>query len=77
VREFTDTFDDFRGDVEEVFDRGDRILTFVRFRGRAHGSGIPLDLPLAHLWTFRGDLATEQRVYLDREEALEALELRE
>jgi ketosteroid isomerase-like protein len=52
-------------------------LTFVRFRGRAHGSGIPLDLPLAHLWTFRGDLATEQRVYLDREEALEALELRE
>jgi len=53
-------------------------LTFVRFRGRAHGSGIPLDLPLvAHLWTFRGDLATEQRVYLDREEALEAPELRE
>ena len=31
VREFTDTFDDFRVDVEEVFDRGDRILAFVRF----------------------------------------------
>jgi ketosteroid isomerase-like protein len=77
VREFTDTFDDFRVDVEEVFDRGDRILAFVRFSGSAHASGIPLDLPLAHLWTFRGDLATEQRVYLDREEALEAPELRE
>ena len=77
VREFTDTFDDFRVDVEKVFDGGDRILAFVRFRGRAHGSGIPLDLPLAHLWTFRGDLAVEQRVYLDREEALEAVGLRE
>jgi ketosteroid isomerase-like protein len=77
VREFTDTFDDFHVDVEQVFDQGDRILAFVRFRGRAHGSGIPLDLPLAHLWTFRGDLATEQHVYLDREEALEAVGLRE
>jgi ketosteroid isomerase-like protein len=77
VREFTETFDDFRAEVEEVFDRGDRVLVFARFRGRAHGSGIPLDLPLAHLWTFRGGLATEQRVYLDREDALKAVGLRE
>lgn len=75
--EFTGTFDEFRADLEEVFDlSGDRVLAFVRFSGRGRSSGIPLELSLAHLWTFRGELAAKLRVYFNREEALEAVGLR-
>jgi ketosteroid isomerase-like protein len=78
AREFTETFDDFRAELDEIIDvGGDRILVFVRFRGRGHGSGIPIDLPLAHLHTFRGAQVARLHVYLDRNEALEAAGLRE
>jgi ketosteroid isomerase-like protein len=76
LQDLTETFDNFRVEVEQIFDHGDRILAFVRLRGRAHGSGIPLDVPLAHLWTVRDGVATEQHIYVDREEALEAVGLR-
>jgi ketosteroid isomerase-like protein len=77
VREFTDTFDDLRVDVEDILDLGERVLAFLRIRGRAHSSGLPLDLFLAHVWTFRGQRVAAQDVYLDRAEALEAVGLRD
>jgi ketosteroid isomerase-like protein len=76
AREFTDTFDDLRVEVEDMLDLGERVLAFVRFRGRAHSSGIPLDLFVAHVWTFRGERIAAQDVYLDRSEALKAVGLR-
>jgi ketosteroid isomerase-like protein len=75
ARDLTDTFDDLRVEVEDIFDLGERVLVFVRFRGRARSSGIPLDYPLAHVWTFRGDKVAAQQVYYRRAEALEAVGL--
>jgi ketosteroid isomerase-like protein len=76
VREFTDTFDDFRAEPEQFFDLGDdRVLVFVRFRGRAHESGVPIEFALAHLHTFRGDQVAQLQVYTDRREALDAVGL--
>jgi ketosteroid isomerase-like protein len=77
ARDLTDTFDEFRVEIEDIIDLGERVLVFLRFRGRARSSGIPLDAPLAHVWTFRGDKVAAQHVYHDRVEALEAVGLRE
>jgi ketosteroid isomerase-like protein len=77
ARKFTDTFDEFRAEPEEIFDHGERVVVFLRFCGRAHSSGIPVNVPLAHVWTFRGDKAAALDVYLDRAEALETVGLRE
>jgi ketosteroid isomerase-like protein len=77
VSELTDAFDGFRVEPEEFYDLGDRVLAFVRLRGRAKRSGVPIDAPVAHLATFRGAQVAHWRGYARREEALEAAGLRE
>jgi ketosteroid isomerase-like protein len=78
VRELTDTFDDFRIEPERFFDLGDnRVMVFVRFRGRAHASGVSIDEPVAHVWSFHGTQIARLHVYADWDEALEAVGLRE
>ena len=74
----TDTWDEFEAVPEELFDPGgDEILVFARLRGRAHASGIPLDEPVAHLFTFRDGKIARLKVYEDRDEALKAVGLSE
>jgi ketosteroid isomerase-like protein len=74
----TETWDEFQAVPEELFDPGgDQIVVFARLRGRAHASGIPLDEPVAHVFTFRGGKLARLHVYEDRDEALKAVGLRE
>jgi ketosteroid isomerase-like protein len=77
VGELTDVFEDFWVDPERFFDLGDRVVAFVRLRGRARGSGVPIDSTVAHVATFRGAQITRWRAYARQEEALEAEGLRE
>jgi ketosteroid isomerase-like protein len=78
ARKWTETWDDFRNEPEEFFDLGgDQVMVFVRLRGRAHGSGVPLDQPVAHVWTLHGREVKQLRLYPNRAEALEAVGLRE
>jgi ketosteroid isomerase-like protein len=72
VRDMTEVFDDFRVDPERFIDLGDRIVAFVRLRGRARGSGVPIDVPFTHVATFRGTRITRWRAYAHRDEALRA-----
>lgn len=72
VREMTEVFADFRVDPERFFDLGDRVVAYVRLRGRAKGSGVPIDAPFTHVATFRGAHIAHWRAYARREEALEA-----
>jgi ketosteroid isomerase-like protein len=63
--------------VENVFDAGERQVAFVRFQGRATGSGIPFD----HLWGYIVKVKDGQLVhvhaYYEPAEALEAAGLSE
>jgi ketosteroid isomerase-like protein len=77
VRDMTEVFADFRLDPERFFDLGDRILVFVRLRGRARESGVPIDVPYTHVATFRGSQITRWQAYSRRRDALEAEGLRE
>jgi hypothetical protein len=44
---------------------GDRVLVFVRLRGGAHASGVPLGESIAHVWSLRGTRAEALHVSAD------------
>jgi len=47
-------------------------VVFVRVVARGVGSGLPIELPDAHVVTVRDGRITSSHVYRDRSEALEA-----
>jgi ketosteroid isomerase-like protein len=67
----------FFPELEELFDRGDQVLAFVRVRGRGNASGVELDVRNAQLWTLRQGKAVRGEAYADRDRALEAAGLSE
>ncbi|MGH2979962.1 MAG: nuclear transport factor 2 family protein [Solirubrobacterales bacterium] len=79
VREFLETlmdaWDEFRIELEDLVERDDQVLAFVRVRSRARDSGIELDERWAHLWTARDGLAARLQVFSDRRAATEAFGL--
>ena len=65
-------------DIERVFDCGDEeVLLFIRLRGQGLRSGVGLDVRIAQLVTVSGGKVVRVKVYPDRQEALEAVGLRE
>jgi ketosteroid isomerase-like protein len=62
---------------ERFFDvDDDRVLVFMRVTAKGEGSGVPVELRDAHELTIRDGLCTRIKVYLDRNQALEAAGLR-
>src|SRR5215204_232405 len=74
IQDWTDTFDDFSGFVEEQRDVGDdRVLAIQRLTGRAKLSGAETDLRFAVVYTVRDGKVVRGREYLSSDEALEAV----
>jgi ketosteroid isomerase-like protein len=60
-------------DPERFFDVDEtRVLVFVRVTATGHGSGIQLDIPVAHEFTIRDGMVVRFKVYSDRDQALDA-----
>jgi ketosteroid isomerase-like protein len=72
-----DAFDDYSVESEELLDAGDRVVAFLHHQGRGKGSGVPIELRDAQVWTIEEGRATRIDLYLDRVKALEAAGLRE
>jgi len=71
-------FDDFRLEAEEFSAPDDEhVLVLVRQGGRGKESGADVEARVVHLWRIRDGKAVELWLYGSREEALEALGLRE
>jgi ketosteroid isomerase-like protein len=70
---FEDT--DFR--AEELIDSGDKVFAWIRFSGKGTTSGVPVEMELAQIWTFRGGKVERVEEYFDRSQALEAVGLSE
>ena len=71
-------FDDFRIEPEKFIAIDDEhVLVLVRTVGRGKGSGAEVEVHVAHLWRIRDGRAIELRLHGSREEALEAVGLRE
>lgn len=61
-------------ELQEVVDRGERLVSIHRQRARAKGSGIDVDLRFAYVVTMRDGKIAHLRSYLDPDEALGAVE---
>lgn len=77
LAEWTGAFENWSLEIEEVFDEGEQVVTFVRQRARASQGGPELEMRFAQVWTFREGLIERMEMYLDRSEALKAVGLSE
>jgi len=73
------TFPDFRAEILELHDLGDKTWTIAVLRLRGHGaeSAAPVDTPAWQVSRFRHEKCTGWRVYTTEREALDAVGLRE
>jgi uncharacterized protein len=74
---FLESFEDYRFEIEQVLDAGDKVLVFNCQRGRGKGSGAPVEMHNAWLFVLREGKITKIRPYWDRAEALTAAGLSE
>jgi ketosteroid isomerase-like protein len=70
-------FERLQIEVERCWEKDEKVLAFVRVRGRGQASGADFDIRIAHLWTLRGGLVVRGEGYGDRREALEAASVEE
>jgi ketosteroid isomerase-like protein len=73
VREWVESFDEFRADVEEFIDRGENVVVPMVLNGRIRGTDQEVTLPETHVWKVRDGKVIEVREYRSRQLALEAL----
>jgi ketosteroid isomerase-like protein len=70
-------WDEWREEIEEMLDLGNRVLVISTQHGRAKGSGIEVETRYAVLYETGGDKITRMVLYSGPEAALEAAGLRE
>lgn len=70
-----DSVDDFRYELDEVIDFGERLFTSGRYMGHGSGSGAPFTQPVFQVFTLRRGLAIRQEDFAERDAALEAVGL--
>jgi ketosteroid isomerase-like protein len=57
VQSWLDSFEDFRIEIEEIREEGDRLTVVARQSGRGRASGLPIETRIVHAWTVHGDRA--------------------
>jgi len=68
-----EAFEDYRPEVEELVDAGDKVVTLAIEHGRGRVSGATVEARrTAHVWTMRANKAIRLDLYLDRAKGLEA-----
>jgi ketosteroid isomerase-like protein len=78
VAQVYEAFEDYRPEVEELLDAGDKVITLAIEHGRGRASGAMVEARrTAHVWTMRANKAVRLDLYLDRAKALAAAGLRE
>jgi ketosteroid isomerase-like protein len=65
-----DDWQTFRHEPEEFFDAGDKVVAFLHTYARGRGSGVDVDVSVAHVLTFEGGRCLGYVSYHDRAEAL-------
>jgi ketosteroid isomerase-like protein len=71
---------DYRFDIEETHDSGERVFVLVTHHGRGRHSGVTVEQRVAHVYTLRVGKVTRIEVWAEegaREAALEAVGLAE
>ena len=77
-RRFAGTFEDYRWEDERLTDLGSgAVLAVLRETGRGKGSGVPVDRPLAALYTVIDGKIARITIFHTEQGALEAAGLSE
>lgn len=77
MRKLEESFDAIRIEPQEFVDLDDRIVVVVSMTALGKGSGAPVEVTFAQLWSIRDGKAVDLRDYATKSEALEAAGLRE
>jgi ketosteroid isomerase-like protein len=72
---WTEGWEDYRFEVEEIIDAGDRVVAIVRDEGRAKSSGIKVERRHGEVWTVRDGRVVKIEPFDDAADALEAVGL--
>ena len=68
-----DVWDDFRFELQELIEAGDRVVAHVTVSGKGRGSGVEAEMHVFNIWTLRqGKVIRLEGGYRERAEALEA-----
>jgi ketosteroid isomerase-like protein len=70
--EWTEPWEDLHVDWELHRAGPDRVLAVISMQGRGRESGVPVDMRVAQLWTFREGRAARMVMYPDIQKAFEA-----
>jgi uncharacterized protein len=73
ISSWSESFDEFRLQPEEMSVAGDSVIVVVRQSGRGRSSGVALDIRTVHMWTIRDGVAVAWSAHRSRAEALAAL----
>jgi ketosteroid isomerase-like protein len=74
---WTDTYPDLTVKPLDAKENGDRVFLWVRFSGHGAGSGVPMDMELAHVVTVENGRTRRVAEYMDRADGLRAAGLAE
>jgi ketosteroid isomerase-like protein len=75
--EWLSSWDSYEAGVDQFIEAGDRVVAFWWQRMVGRGSGVPVELDSAQVWTLQDGLVLRIDNYTDRGEALEAAGLRQ
>ena len=77
MRVWIGAWDDWKLEVHEIVEAGDKVLLIARESGRGKGSGVEINHIVYVLFTFRDGMIASWKGFLDRGQALEAAGLPE
>jgi len=63
MREWREAWGEFLFEPQEILERGDAVWAAVRCVATGQGSGLPLELEVAHLWEFRAGRVVRMRIF--------------
>jgi uncharacterized protein len=74
---WVEAYPDLRVEPLEIMTNGDRAFVWARWSGHGAGSGVPIEMEMAHVWTVEDGKIRRMAEFFDRDEALEAAGLRD
>jgi ketosteroid isomerase-like protein len=77
LAELREVWSQWRLEVERIFEKGEAVVSFYRALSVGRSSGAEVVRDLAGVYRIRDGLIANERIFLDRGEALEAAGLRE
>ena len=77
LRDWAAAWDDWELEIDALYDAGDKVVAFMRQRGRSKAAGMSVEMSFAEVWTLRDGKQARMEMYSDPQEALKAVGLSE